>query len=280
VTLDEFNNLLRNAYGYRSPPARAGLPARLPGGATLCFNLRLLGLVYRSQRLARQGRYDARAWAEASVWTVGSVEAVGGRVEISGLESRAGHSGPVVYAANHMSLLDTFVLPCVAMAFGDVTFVVKESLLRYPWFGRVVRAGQPIAVTRTDPRRDLQTLMERGAEAVDAGRSVVVFPQATRTAWFAPDRFGSAAARLAARLDVPLVPAALKTDFLTNGRWVKDLGRVHPERVLSLQFGELLAPSGRGRENHELATAFIAETLRGWGVEIAASATAGGGGKD
>ena len=59
--------------------------------------------------------------------------------------------GPVVIIANHMSMLETVLIPGLVVPVNELAIVVKESLLRYPLFGPVMRAVKPIAVTRRNP---------------------------------------------------------------------------------------------------------------------------------
>ena len=39
--------------------------------------------------------------------------------------------GPLVYIANHMRLLETLILPGIALAFNRVTNIIKEELRHY-----------------------------------------------------------------------------------------------------------------------------------------------------
>ena len=76
--------------------------------------------------------WTTKSWAWFSHRIVQVVESVGGKVNISGLEALSHQPGPLVYIANHMSLLETLILPGIALAFNRVTFVIKEELRHYP----------------------------------------------------------------------------------------------------------------------------------------------------
>jgi len=175
-----------------------------------------------------------------------------------------------------MSMIETMVLPgALVLPFHDVTTVVKDDLLRYPLFGAVMRALDPIAVTRRNPRDDLKQVLEKGTHELRAGRSVVVFPQATRAAGFSRSAFNSLGVKLARRAGVPVLPVALKTDFQQNGCLIKDLGRVDRTKTLYFKFGPVMPATGTGRETHEAVVRFIAENLKDWGVQV--EEPAGGG---
>jgi peptide chain release factor 2 len=61
-------------------------------------------------------------------------------------------------------------------------------------------------VTRRHPREDLKQVLTEGAEHLAQGRSVLVFPQATRSTSFDPSTFNTLAVKLAARASVDVVP--------------------------------------------------------------------------
>jgi 1-acyl-sn-glycerol-3-phosphate acyltransferase len=145
---------------------------------------------------------------------------------------------------------------------------VKEDLLDYPAFGRVLRALGAIGVGRRDPREDLRRVLEQGETALRAGRSVLVFPQATRDAVFRRREFNSLAVKLARRTGAPVAPVAVKTDFLGIGRVLRDFGPLHRGRPVMLRIGAPLAVTSGGREAHEKAVEFIAATLREWGAPV------------
>jgi len=259
---------------YRSPPGRPGLLARaFPGVA---FYPRAAAIVWRAAARARRGDYDEAAWAGSSLEIVRALEAVGVRLAVEGLDRFARLPGPCVFVGNHMSTLETFVLPVLIVSQGrSVTFVVKRSLVDYPVFGHVMRSRDPIVVGRTNPREDLKAVLEGGTERLRAGISVVVFPQTTRTPLFDPAAFNTIGVKLARRAGVPIVPVALRTDAWGNGRWLKDAGRIDPALPVHIEFGEPVPAAGRGGGEHERVVAFITGRLRAWGGQVAAEASSG-----
>ena len=61
-----------------------------------------------------------------------------------------------------MSMMETLILPVMVQPIKPVTFVVKETLLSYPVFKHIMLSRNPIAVTRTNPRQDLKTVLNEG----------------------------------------------------------------------------------------------------------------------
>jgi 1-acyl-sn-glycerol-3-phosphate acyltransferase len=212
--------------------------------------------------------FDDAAWARFSFAPIREAEALGAVCTCEGFQSLLS-GGPFVYAANHMSLLETIVLPAALLAFSPLAVVVKRSLLSYPVFGGPLRAVRPIAVSRRDARRDLLTVLEEGSARLASGQSVLLFPQATRTAVFDPQRFNSLGAKLARRAGRPLVPVALRTDFAAAGRFLRDIGPIDPGRPIRFAAGAPLPPTGHGRSLHAACLAFLHQRLRSWGLPVA-----------
>lgn len=221
-------------------------------------------IVWVNSRKAKRGVYGGTEWAESSFDVMRALENVGVRIEITGMDNMRKFDGPAVFIANHMSTLETMVLPCIIQPVKKTTFIVKTSLLTMPVFGHVMRSRDPIAVGRTNPREDLRTVLEEGFRRLQNGRSVIVFPQSTRSVEFRPEEFNSLGVKLAARAGVPVVPVALKTDAWGIGRYVKEFGPIDPRKVVHFSFGGPMIIAGRGAEEHEKVTAFIREKLDEW----------------
>ena len=91
---------------------------------------------------------------------------------------------PVIFIGNHMSTLETLVLPCIINPIKPVVFVTKKELTTMPLFGPINNARFPIVVGRSNARDDLMLVMNQGAERIKDGRSIVLFPQKTRSIIF------------------------------------------------------------------------------------------------
>lgn len=264
-----FQGQLKRDLGYRTaaerPASRLGL---LEWARALSFHARILWVYAVARKMIRKGCFDIEAYANRSWKSLHVAESSGGRVEVTGLEHLAGTTGPVVIIGNHMSSLETIVLPALILPFKDVAFVVKESLRTHFIFGPIMRAVKHIAVGRSNPREDLKLVLARGEELLRQGVSVVIFPQATRAVEFDIEGFNTLGVKLAARAGVPVVPLALKTDFMANGKWIKDMGYVHPERTIHFAFGAPMKVAANGREEHASVVKFVAAHLKEWGGTI------------
>jgi 1-acyl-sn-glycerol-3-phosphate acyltransferase len=233
------------------------------------FYPQVFHIVWTNGSMAKRGLYKDREWVQGSLDILRALENVGVTVEITGMENIRNPEGPVVFIGNHMSTLETFVLPCVIQPVKPVAFIVKESLLTAPVFGPVMRSRDPIALGRVNPKEDLKTVLDEGGKKLAAGRSIIVFPQSTRSAIFKPEEFNTLGIKLALRADVPVVPIALKTDAWGTGKIIKDFGPVDRKKKVHFAFGEPMRITGRGVEEHKRIVAFIRERLEQWGKEDA-----------
>jgi len=228
------------------------------------FTLKYAVIVFKTRKEARRGIYDTEAWADSSYYIFRFIEKTGGKFHISGMENIAKEPAPVVFIGNHMSTLETMVLPGLIAPHREVTFVVKESLVKHPLFGHVMRSRDPVVVGRTDPRKDFEAVMTKGMELLAKGVSIVIFPQSTRSVEFKPEEFNSLGVKLAKKAGVKIVPIALKTDFWGVGKVIKELGPLDSKKYIYFKFGEPFAVTGAGKEENQKIIDFIETSLNEW----------------
>lgn len=231
--------------------------------ATPIFYAKLLKIVYDACKEAKAGRYSDERWVYDSYLVGRAIESVGADIIIEGHENLLKLDRPCVFVSNHMSTLETFFLPSIIQPVINHTFVVKESLLNYPLLGPVLRAENPIAVTRTNPRQDLTTVLEKGLEKIRSGESLIIFPQGTRRADVKAEDFSSLGAKLAKKADAPIIPIALKTNAWGTSPITKDFGPINPNIPVRITFGEPIEiKSANAKEEHQQSVDFIVNTYK------------------
>ncbi len=219
----------------------------------------------RSGRCAKRGELDGEHQIFYSNQNIKLIEECGGRIHLRGLDKlRALNGRPVVLIGNHMSLLETAVFHAIIRPYMDFTFVIKAALLDVPHFGDIMRGIGAIDVGRDNPREDLKTVLTRGKETLDSGKSVIIFPQSTRSVVFDPSKFNSIGIKLAKNAGVPIVPFALKTDFLSNGKLVRDLGPINRDKDVWFEFADPVEVTGNGKEAQQSIIDFIQSRLACW----------------
>jgi 1-acyl-sn-glycerol-3-phosphate acyltransferase len=229
-----------------------------------------LATMFRSKSLALRGLYDDEAWAKSSLEIIHNLERCSAKFRIEGMDKVRAAEGPLVFVANHMSTLETLVLPGLVQPLKPVTFVVKQKLMTGFFWGPIMRSREPIAVTRQDPRADLETVLREGQARLASGISVIVFPQGTRTEYWKREGFNSLGVKLASRAGVAVMPIALKTDYWgSSGGLFRGFGPVRREREIRIEFGDAMKVEGRGKAEHERCLDFIESRLTAWGARMA-----------
>jgi 1-acyl-sn-glycerol-3-phosphate acyltransferase len=190
----------------------------------LVFTPLLGGLVLLAALLGVRDRpggvYD---WAPRA-WTRLLVKAAGVRVVVH--DAERAHTGEArLYAANHVSWYDVFVLASVLPRY---KFVAKSELFRIPLFGPAARAVGTIPIQREN-RKAAFGAYEEAAHRIRAGASVVVFPEGTRGRDYPLRPFKKGPFVLGIGAQVPIVPTVVHGAIAVQPRgsfWVRS-GTVH-----------------------------------------------------
>ncbi len=252
---------------YKTPAVtKRYLGDRLALGSRWYFVYKFVKILLRCRSYALKGVYDSELWAQTSLDILRCVERCGGRFHIEGLNYLRDNKEPVVIVGNHMGTLETMVLPSIVQPFFEVTFVVKEKLVKGPIFSPIMKARDPIVVGRKNPREDLQRVLKKGTEklTVDSS-SIIIFPQSTRRTEFIPRQFNSLGVKLARRANVKVIPVALKTDFWGNGKLLKGFGPLDRSKTIHFAFGPPKEITGNGSKEHAEIVEFIQQNLDRWG---------------
>ena len=262
----ESKYLFEGKDSYRTPESnKASLLFRLMLRSRWYFYFINFTVFIRCGLCAAKGKLNKQMQIYYSNLNLLLIEKCGGKIQIDGLEHlRALNGTPVVLIGNHMSLIETAVFHALAREYIDFSFIIKESLLRVPFFRHIMIAMKAVPVGRLNPREDLKTVLVKGKSVLEEGRCIIVFPQATRAASFEPEKFNTIGIKLAKSAGVKVVPFALKTDFLGIGKRFRDLGPVHPEKVVHFEFAPAMEITGNGQEQHKAIIDFIQSRFDEW----------------
>jgi 1-acyl-sn-glycerol-3-phosphate acyltransferase len=205
----------------------------------------------------------ARWWARIILWSALI------RVRVEGAE-RVPADGPVVFMANHESWLDIPVL--LAAIPGQVRFLAKSSLFSIPFLGWAMRSMGFIPVDRENRRTAIKSF-EAAAARIRSGRSVLVFPEETRTSDGSLLPFQRGGFLIALKAALPIVPVGLDGARRCMPKFTY---LVRPGTV-TVRFGEAIPTVGRAvSEKTALmeATRNAIAMLRGTPEDVRASAPA------
>jgi 1-acyl-sn-glycerol-3-phosphate acyltransferase len=233
----------------------------LPGFSL--YSMTVLEILAASRR-CKKNTYTIDKKIQSSAGILTALERSGVEFVIENMSAFINLKSPCVFVANHMSVLETFVLPCFIMPYRKITFVLKKSLTEYPILKHIINSLHPIVVERQNPRKDLRAVLDQGFQYLKQNISILIFPQTTRSLHFDPTQFNTLGIKLAKKSHLPIVPIALKTDAWGIGRLLKDIGKIDPTKPVRMAFGDPIYVSGNGKQAHAEIVTFIAEKLQSW----------------
>jgi len=145
----------------------------------------------------------ARGWARSILFVAGISVRVLHRERLD--ERRS-----FVVVSNHESFCDILVL--LAALRVQVRFLAKRSIFRVPVLGWSIAAAGFVPVDRGERGRSVTTV-DAAFRRLRGGRSLVIFPEETRTATGELLPFKQGAALLALRSGLPLLPLGIAGTF-------------------------------------------------------------------
>jgi len=160
----------------------------------------------------------------------------GCRLSVHGLQNLGGGES-LLMASNHASYLDVAVL--IAGLPVDFLFLAKREILTWPLIGGFVRKTRQLTVDRFEASQSVADASTIG-DALEAGRSVLVFPEGTFTAADGLRPFRLGVFKTAVESGRPVLPISLRGTrrVLRDGSWVPRPGPIE------LWIGPPLAPQG------------------------------------
>ncbi|MBI5631109.1 MAG: 1-acyl-sn-glycerol-3-phosphate acyltransferase [Elusimicrobia bacterium] len=148
-----------------------------------------------SEPLLRRGPALVAKWLARSVW----------RLKVSGLE-HVPRRGPVILAANHVSLADGPVLAVAAGSVRSPHFLGKAELFLVPLLGWYLRRTGVIPLER---RGGDISAMRAAVEHLRGGGCLALFPEGTRSKTGVPGAPKAGVSFLAGRTGAEVVPVRL-----------------------------------------------------------------------
>ncbi len=209
----------------------------------------------------------------ARIWARGIL--LGGFVRLRSVgRERVPRDGPVVFMANHESWLD---IPALLAAIPvQVRFLAKKSLFSWPAFGWALSSMGFIPVDRKN-RREAVKSFEAAAARIRAGRSVLIFPEETRSTDGALLPFQRGGFLIAIKAGIPIVPVGLEGP----ARCLPKHNYLIRPGTITVRFGDPVPTAGHGvTEKGELVEAVRVEIERLRGNTAGAPAVARGGGAE
>ncbi|MCU0893440.1 MAG: 1-acyl-sn-glycerol-3-phosphate acyltransferase [Rhodospirillales bacterium] len=165
-------------------------------------------------------RSGVRFWARGLLVLLAAVCGLRHRVE--GRENVPEHAA--IIAAKHQSAWETIALAAIL---DRPVFILKKELLAVPLIGWHFRKAGNIPVDRAAGAKALRGMVPAAEAAIAAGHQVIVFPEGTRVGPGESRPYQPGIAALYARIEAPVIPAAL------------DSGRFWPRRSVLKHSGTI-----------------------------------------
>ena len=174
-----------------------------------------------------------RRWTRRYVRLLSALGAM--RVEYPELPDSL-RASPVIAIANHPTLLDVVVL---FAWLPPITTVVKFSHFQGLIMGGLLRQCEHVTAPRGETSTDRAATLEQMFGRVEQGRSLLIFPEGTRSPHGGLHPFNRGAFEVARRADVPIVPIVVRArpHVLAKGQPWYDVG----DQILTYRI-EILDP--------------------------------------
>jgi 1-acyl-sn-glycerol-3-phosphate acyltransferase len=149
---------------------------------------------------------------------------------------------PVIYASKHQSAWDTVIFLTLLP---HPAYVLKRSLLKIPLWGWYLWRMKMIAIDRSGKASSLKQMVKDAKETLANGRSIVIYPEGTRTRPGAEPLYHPGIIAMYNQLDVSVVPVALNSGLL----WGRDAFIKRPGTITI----EFLPPIPSGMDKKQFA---------------------------
>jgi len=163
---------------------------------------------------------------------------------------------PSIVLAKHQSAWETLAFQSL---FPPQVWVLKQELLRVPFFGWGLAMMNPIAIDRSAGLRALKHMLVQGRDRIARGFWIVMFPEGTRVPPGNRGQYFVGGAWLATQTGVPVVPVAHNAGTL----WPKGAFLKYPGTIV-VSIGPTIDPRGMKADklNEQVETWIEAEVAR------------------
>ena len=159
---------------------------------------------------------------------------------------------PYIIISNHQSTWETLAFQTI---FPAHTWVLKRELLWLPIFGWSLALLKPIIINRGDKLKAIKKVIKQGADRLDKGISIVIFPEGTRQPYKCLGEYQNGGSAIAKKSGYDIVPVYHNSGNL----WPKG-GFIKKPGVITVVIGEVISDSS-------LTSSELTEKIRNWTLE-------------
>ena len=145
------------------------------------------------------GYYPPKWWSRLTCWLAFCRITVNGRENLDSKQS-------YVFIANHQGAFDIFLV--YGFLNQNIKWVQKQSLRKIPFVGFASEKAGHVFVDNSSTAARISTI-KKAAEQIDAGVSMMIFPEGARTETGKMARFKRGAYQIAIDMKLPIVPMTI-----------------------------------------------------------------------
>jgi len=167
---------------------------------------------------------DNKIHTVANIWAKILLLMCNTKVTVIGKENLL-HGKPQIFMANHQSDFDILI----SLAYIPVQFrwIANKELFNIPIFGTAMKSAGYIEIDRNNREKAIQSIDE-AALCIRRGKSIMTFPEGTRSRDGEIKAFKQGAFHLAIKSGVPIVPVSIIGS-----------GRIMPKRSVRIKPGQI-----------------------------------------
>lgn len=132
--------------------------------------------------------------------------------------------GPFIIASKHQSAWDTAIF---LQILDGPAYILKKELLSIPFFGHFLKTLEMVPVDRKGGTKALKEMQACVKDRIAKGRSVIIFPEGTRTKPGERIKHQPGIAFIYKDVEAPVIPVALNSgSFWSKGEFYKKPGKI------------------------------------------------------
>lgn len=176
---------------------------------TLLANTPKLLIINRLDKKGKIKEKDEYVYKQVSKWIAGNVKRTGAKVNVYGLENIP-EDEAVVFMSNHQGAFDIAVfLSCIPKPKG---FIAKIEMKNKPLLSTWMKHIYCVFMDRKSLKASASAILE-GVNLLKQGKSLVIFPEGTRSKSDQIGEFKPGSMKLAIKAKVPIVPVTIDGSY-------------------------------------------------------------------
>ena len=157
-----------------------------------------------------------------------------------------------IIVSNHQSTWETLAFQTI---FPAHTWVLKRELLWLPVFGWSLALLKPIIINRGDKLNAIKKVINQGADRLNKGISVVIYPEGTRQPYGELGAYQNGGSAIAKKTGHSITPV------------YHNAGRLWPKGSFLKKPGVITIVIGEAIPNSNLKTSEVTDQIRKWTLE-------------